>query len=44
VIIVEPFPTAVIRPVLDTVAIEGNKDLQETILLLAIAGKTVATD
>jgi hypothetical protein len=44
VIIVDPFPTAVIRPVLDTVAIEGSNDLQETVLLLAIAGKTVATD
>jgi hypothetical protein len=44
VMIVEPLPTAVIRPVLDTVAIEGNKDLQETVLLLAFAGKTVLTD
>lgn len=44
VITVDPFPTAVISPVLDTVAIVGCKDRHETVLLVAFAGKTVATD
>ena len=44
VITVDPFPTAVIRPVLDTVAIVGCKDRQETVLLVAFEGRTVATD
>ena len=44
VITVDPFPTAVIRPVLDTVAIVGCKDLQETVLLVAFEGRTVAAD
>ena len=44
VITVDPFPTAVIRPVLDTVAIVGCKDRQETVLLVAFEGRTVAAD
>jgi hypothetical protein len=44
VIIVDPFPTAVIRPVLDSVAIEGCKDLHETVLFVAFTGRTVAID
>ena len=44
VINVDPFPIAVIRPVLDTVAIEDCKDRHKTVLLVAFAGKTVATD
>ena len=44
VINVDPFPTAVIRPVFNTVAIEGCKDRHKTVLLVAFAGKTVATD
>ena len=44
VITVDPFPTAVIRPVLDTVAIVGCKDLHKTVLLVAFEGRTVAAD
>ena len=44
VIIVEPFPTAVIRPVLDTVAIEGCRDIDVTVLFVAFTGRTVAID
>ena len=44
VIIVDPFPTAVISPVFDTVAIVGCKDRQETVLLVAFEGRTVAID
>ncbi len=44
VIIVDPFPTAVIRPVLDTVATDGSKDLHKTVLLVAFTGRTVETD
>ena len=44
VITVDPFPTAVISPVLDTVAIVGCKDLHDTDLFVAFEGRTVATD
>lgn len=44
VITVDPFPTAVIRPVSDTVAMDGCKDCQETALLVALEGRTVAAD
>lgn len=44
VIIVDPFPIAVIRPVLDTVAMEVCKDLHDTVLFVAFAGRTVAID
>jgi len=44
VITVDPFPTAVIRPVLDTVATDGITDCHEIALFAAFAGRTVATD
>ena len=44
VMMVDPFPTAVISPVFDTVAMDGCKDFKETVLLVAFAGRTVATD
>lgn len=44
VMIVDPFPTAVISPLLDTVAMDDCKDLHETFLLVAFDGRTVAID
>jgi len=44
VITVEPFPTARIRPVLDTVATDGITDCHETVLFVAFTGRTVAID
>ena len=41
---VDPFPTARMRPVLDTVATDGMTDCHETVLLVALEGRIVATD